>query len=255
MNHPYKNELVSVITPIYNSEKYITATIDSILAQTYSQIEIVLVDDCSTDRSQELINEYVTKHNNIRYYKLEDNSGAAVARNKAIDIAKGRYIAFLDSDDIWYPKKIEKQLALMKDNNIAICYTAIEMIDEEDKLIKGKRDVLEKINYHFLLKNTMIATSTVLIDRNIIGDFRMPLLRSGQDYATWLSLMRNGTHAYGINEVLVKYRKGSNSLSSNKIKNIKKVWKIQTQYEDINSISACFYSLCYAANAFKKHYF
>jgi teichuronic acid biosynthesis glycosyltransferase TuaG len=255
VNNPFNNEIVSVIIPVYNSEKYIDKTIDSVLNQTYNNIEIVLVDDCSKDSSAKIINEYVEKHENIVYNLLEKNSGAAVARNKALELAKGRYIAFLDSDDMWYPNKLEKQLKLMKQKNAPICYTAIEMIDENDELIKGKRNVLEQVNYNFLLKNTMLATSTMVIDRKLTGDFRMPLRRSGQDYATWLMLLRNGRNAYGINEALVKYRKGRNSLSSNKVKNIKKVWDIQTKNEKINPLSATVNSICYALNAFKKYYF
>lgn len=254
MSHPFENEKVSVIIPVYNSEKYITKTLNSVLNQTYKKIEIVLVDDCSTDYSEQIIKDYLLKHNNIIFHRLEKNSGAAVARNKAIELASGRYIAFLDSDDLWYENKINMQLELMNQRNAAICFTAIEMVDEKDNLIKGKRNVLEMINYNFLLRNTMIATSTVIVDRKLTGNFQMPLIRSGQDYATWLLLMRNGTNAYGINEVLVKYRKSGNSLSSNKTKNIKKVWKIQTKNEGINPFSATYYSICYALNAFKKHY-
>ncbi len=254
MNPPFDNEIVSVIIPVYNSERYINKTLDSVLAQTYKLIEIVLVDDCSTDNTEQLINEYTEKHDNITYYQLKKNSGAAIARNKALELAKGRYFAFLDSDDLWYPQKINKQLTLMKQKNISICYTAIEMIDENDRLIKGKRNVLEKVDYNFLLKNTMLATSTIVIDRKLVGSFEMPLIRSGQDYATWLQLMRNGTNAHGINEVLVKYRKSRNSLSSNKIKGIKKVWDIQVKQEKINPLNATYNCMCYAYNAFKKHY-
>ncbi|MGG3689495.1 glycosyltransferase family 2 protein [Caldifermentibacillus hisashii] len=255
MNNPFDNSLVSVIIPVYNSGKFIAKTLDSVLNQTYKQIEIIIVDDCSTDNSQQIINDYLVSHDNIIYHRLEVNSGAAVARNKALDLAKGKYVAFLDSDDLWYPKKIEKQLELMQQKKAAICYTAIEMIDENDNLIKGKRNVLEMINYKFLLKNTMIATSTVIIDRELTGRFQMPLIRSGQDYATWLMLMRNGTLAYGINEPLTSYRKSSNSLSSKKYKNIVKVWRIQRYQENINSIRTLFNACSYALNAFKKHYF
>lgn len=254
MSSTFENDLVSIVIPVYNSGKYLVKTLDSALMQTYKQIEIILVDDCSTDNSQEIINDYLVNHKNIIYHRFEKNSGAAVARNKAIQLARGRYIAFLDSDDIWYQNKVKKQLEFMKQKNAAICYTAIEMIDENGILIKNKRNVLEIINYKFLLKNTMIATSTVIIDRKLTGNFQMPLIRSGQDYATWLLLMRNGTNAYGINQVFVKYRKSSNSLSSNKVKNIKKVWRIQTKNEGINPVSASYYSICYALNAFKKHY-
>lgn len=250
----FNNEDVSVIIPVYNAAKYIDKTIESALNQTYKNIEIILVDDCSKDNSRQIIEKYVARHENIIYHLQEKNSGAAVARNTALQIAKGRYVAFLDSDDLWYPEKIEKQLKLMKQNNAAICYTAIEMIDENDRLIKEKRRVIDKVNYKFLLKNTMLATSSVVIDRKLIGDFQMPLIRSGQDYATWLLLMRNGTVAYGINEALVKYRKSENSLSSNKLKSVKQVWNTQTKYEGINSVSAAYNSLCFAFNAFKKHY-
>lgn len=255
MKNFFDNKTVSVIIPVYNSGKYIDKTIDSVLNQSYEQIEIVLVDDCSSDNSKQIIENYTKKYTNIIFQQLEENSGAAIARNKAIELANGRYIAFLDSDDLWYPSKVERQLELMKRKNAAICFTAIEMIDENGELIKGKRNVVEMVNYNFLLKNTMLATSTIVIDRSITGNFKMPLIRSGQDYATWLLLMRDGIDAYGINEVLVKYRKGRNSLSSNKVKNIKKVWNIQTKNEGINPFSATYYSLCYAFNAFKKHYF
>jgi teichuronic acid biosynthesis glycosyltransferase TuaG len=243
-----------VVIPVYNSEKHLNKTLESVLNQTYQSIEIVLVDDCSKDNSQQIINEYKKSHNNITYYRLEQNSGAAVARNKALELAKGRFIAFLDSDDIWYPKKLQQQLVLMKQKNAAICYTAIEMIDESDELIKGKRNVLQEVDYKFLLKNTMLATSTIVVDRNLTGYFKMPLIRSGQDYATWLLLMRNGTVAFGINEVLVKYRKSSNSLSANKFDSIKQVWNIQKNNEGINIINATYNSICFALNAFIKHF-
>ncbi|HOP99635.1 MAG TPA: glycosyltransferase family 2 protein [Acetivibrio clariflavus] len=254
MNPVFDNETVSVIIPVYNSEKYISKTLDSVLNQTYRLLEIIVVDDCSKDSSEQIIRNYAKYYSNILYHKFNQNYGAAVARNKALELSKGRFVAFLDSDDIWYPNKLEKQLELMKEKSAAICYTAIEMIDEEGNLIKGKREVKETIDYKFLLRNTMIATSTVVIDRRITGDFKMPLIRSGQDYATWLLLMRSGTKAYGINEPLVKYRKLKNSLSSNKVKNIKKVWRVQTEFEKINPIIAGYNSICYAINAFKKHY-
>lgn len=252
--HLYDNELVSVIIPVFNAEKFISKTIESVLDQTYKEIEIVLVDDCSKDTSRQIIENYAENHKNIVYHLQDKNYGAAVARNTALKIAKGRYVAFLDSDDIWYPQKIEKQIDLMYQKKAAICYTAIEIIDEEDNLIKSKRNVKEKIDYKFLLKNTMMATSTVVIDRKIIGNIQMPNIRSGQDYATWLQLMRNGIVAYGINEVLVKYRKRYNSLSKNKLKSLSQVWNIQTKKEKINVLYASFNTVCFAVNAFKKHF-
>lgn len=249
----FVDKLVSVITPVYNAEKYIKKTIDSILNQSYKNIEIILVDDCSNDASQEIIKEYCNKYSNIVYKLQETNMGAAVARNTALEIAKGRYVAFLDSDDIWLPEKISKQMKLIE-RGAAFTYTAIEMIGENDELIKTKRKVKESIDYKFLLHNTMIPTSSVLIDREKLGDFNMPLCRSGQDYATWLMLLRDGVVAYGINEALVRYRISSNSLSSNKFKSIKQVWQIQTKNEKINKLTAGFNVICFCFNAFKKYF-
>lgn len=255
MEKDYIDGLVSVIMPIYNAEKYLAGTLNSIFEQDYKNIEIVLVDDCSKDKSAEIIAEFQKSHPEIVYYLQEKNMGAGAARNKALELAKGRYVAFLDSDDIWMPKKIQKQLDLMKLKNTPFSYTAIEMIDENNNTIKPKRNLKETCDYKYLLHNTIIATSSVVIDRNVLGNFRMPLRRGGQDYATWLMLLRNGTVACGINEMLVRYRVANGSLSSNKFKSIKQVWEIQTQDEGINKISAAFHVLCFGFNAFKKYFF
>lgn len=250
----YNNEIVSVITPVYNVASVIERTLDSMLMQNYKDLEIVLVDDCSKDNSAEIIAKYTAKYSNIVYHKQEKNGGAAVARNTALKLAKGRYVAFLDSDDQWCDGKIEKQLAFMKGKDAAISCTAMDCIDEDDQPLNSVREVRERISYKFLLKNTMIATSTVMIDRNKTGDFQMPLRRGGQDYATWLMLMRNGTDCRGLNEVLSHYRVMSNSLSSNKWKSIKQVWQIQTQDEGICKLSAAINVCFFIANAFVKHF-
>lgn len=250
----YDNETISVITPVYNVASVIERTLDSMLMQNYKDLEIVLVDDCSKDNSAEIIARYTAKYPNIVYHKQEKNEGAAVARNTALKLAKGRYVAFLDSDDLWCEGKLEKQLAFMKEKDAAICCTAMDCIDDDDNALNSVREVRERITYKFLLKNTMIATSTVLIDRNKTGNFQMPLRRGGQDYATWLMLMRNGTDCWGLNEVLSHYRVMKNSLSSNKWKSIKQVWQIQTSDENINKFSAAINVCCFIINAFKKHF-
>ena len=226
----YEKGLVSVITPVYNAEKVIGSMLESVFLQTYPTIEIVLVDDCSSDGSWQVITEYAASHPEIVCFRQPENMGAGAARNKALELARGQYVAFLDADDLWYPRKIEKQVALLNEKNGAFSYTAIEMIDGEGKVVKKKRKVKEIFNYKKLLRNTMIATSTVLVDRTVLGDFRMPLRRGGQDYATWLMLLRNGVVAYGINEALEQYRVGNkNSLAGKKGKSIRQVWEIQTQ--------------------------
>lgn len=254
MERQYVEGRVSVITPVYNVERYIDKTLESVFAQTYKDIEIVLVDDCSKDKSAKIIAKFKETHPEIVYFLQPKNMGAGAARNKALELASGQYVAFLDSDDLWLPEKTEKQIMLMKEKKSPFSYSAIEMIDEEGKTIKGKRSIRETCNYNYLLHNTIIATSSVIIDRTVLGDFRMPLRRGGQDYATWLSLLRGGTVAFGINETLVRYRVGRNSLSSNKFKSIKQVWEIQTQDEKINKVSAIFHVFCFCVNAAKKYF-
>ena len=254
MERTYTAGLVSVIMPIYNAEKYLADTLNSIFEQDYKDIEMVLVDDCSKDSSAKIISEYQKAHPEIVYYLQEKNMGAGAARNKALELAKGQYVAFLDSDDIWLQGKITRQIELMKSTKSPFSYTAIEMMDENGETIREKRNIKENCDYKYLLHNTIIATSSVIIDRTVLGDFRMPLRRGGQDYATWLMLLRGGAVARGINEVFVRYRVTSGSLSSNKFKSIKQVWEIQTQDEKINKVSVAFHVMCFGLNAFKKYF-
>ena len=253
-NEDYIKDLVSVITPVYNVEKYIERTLQSVFNQTYKKIEIILVDDRSTDKSAELIKKVQEDHPEIVYYLQPKNMGAGYARNKALELAKGQYVAFLDADDCWKPRKVEKQVKLLKRKNGSFCFTAIEMIDGNDNVIKGKRKVNNVIDYQFLLSNTMIPTSGVMVDRKIKGDFRMHIRRGGQDYATWLKLLRDGTKAYGINEALVRYRIDGASLSSNKLKSIQQIWEIQTQEEKISKVAAAWHIVRWCWNSVKKYW-
>lgn len=250
----YDNNRVSVIIPVYKVEKFIDRTLDSVLQQDYVDIEIVLVDDRSPDKSGEIIKKYQKEYHFIKYILQEKNQGAAVARNTALTAATGRYVAFLDGDDEWCPDKLKKQMAFMKKNDAAMSCTALDTIDADDKPLGNVRSVRKYIDYSFILKNTMIGTSTVIVDRNKIGNFQMPLRRGGQDYATWLMLLRGGDVCYGLNEVLTHYRVLPSSLSSNKFKSFRQVWEIQTKNEGINKISA-FINLCFfAVNAVIKRF-
>lgn len=250
----YIQGLVSVITPVYNCEKYLDRTLQSVFAQTYENIEIVLVDDQSIDSSAEIIKHYQEFHPEIVYFLQPKNMGAGHARNKALELAKGQYVAFLDADDVWKPAKIEKQVKLLREKDGGFCFAAIEMIDGDDNVIKGKRAVKEEIDYNFLLSNTMIPTSGVMVNRMIKGDFRMHLRRGGQDYATWLHLLRDGSKAYGIDEALVGYRIDGQSLSSNKMKSIRQIWEIQTQDEGISKIAAMWHIVLWCWNSVKKYW-
>lgn len=243
---------VSIITPVFNAEKFIGEAITSVQNQTYTDWEMIIVDDCSKDNSQKIIEGFSKKDNRIKYLKLEKNLGAAVARNTALEKAKGRFIAFLDSDDLWEPNKLEKQIKFMEENKIGFSFTSYRLIDEEGNDLNKIITVPFKVNYDALLKNTIIGCLTVVIDKDIIGDFRMPLVRAGQDTATWLSILRRGFEAYGINEPLARYRKVSGSISNNKIKALKRTWNTYKNIEKLPFPKLCYVFTCYVINAIRK---
>ncbi|MGE7367137.1 glycosyltransferase family 2 protein [Desemzia incerta] len=249
MNKP----VVSVITPVYNAEKYIESTINSVRNQSFTSFEMILVDDCSTDNSRIIIEKIIEKDSRIKYILLEKNSGAAVARNTGIKASKGRYIAFLDSDDVWKNNKLEQQINFMEQNNYAFTYTAFETITENGKTIQDKVLVPESLNYVGLLKNTAIACSTVIIDRSVAGDFNMPLVRKGQDTATWLKLLKGPIeNAYGLNNVLSSYRKVKGSISDDKLSALKRTWNTYRNIEKLPLPKAIYYFIWYVWNAIKK---
>lgn len=247
-----KDGLVSIITPVYNAEEFIVQTIESVQAQTYSDWELLLIDDCSTDSSAELIRSFTDNDNRIRYVKLNKNSGAAVTRNTGLAMAKGRYIAFLDSDDIWKAQKLEKQMELIKEKDIGFVFTSYRYIMQDGSPMSKVARAPEKIDYNGLLKNTIIGCSTVLIDKKIIGDFRMANVRRGQDTATWLQLLKKTDYAYGIYDDLVWYRVVSGSLSDNKFTAIKRTWNTYRNVEHLSLPKAMYVFVFYAYNAVKK---
>lgn len=246
----YKNEMISVITPVYNAEEFLKETIDSVLNQTYENLEYILVDDCSSDNSSEIIKHYTETDSRVKYIKLKENSGAAVARNTGLENAAGRYIAFIDSDDVWYEDKLEKQINFMS-KDITFTYTKYERMSEDGRIL-GAPDFPEKLNYSGLLKNTAIACSTVVIDRNSIGDFKMPLVRKGQDTATWLKILKTHDYAYLVDEVLSQYRSREGSLSDNKISALKRTWNTYRNIEKLPLYKAFYYFVFYIINAFRR---
>ena len=152
---------------------------------------------------------------------MEENGGAAIARNTGINCAEGKYIAFLDSDDLWLPEKLEKQVAFMQNNDLAFSFTSYQIMDQDGKLTEKVVHVPEKINYNGLLKNTIIGCLTVMLDIEKLGKVKMPNIRTRQDTATWLKILKQGHYAYGLDEVLSKYRKVENSISSKNLKWLK----------------------------------
>lgn len=250
------NQTVSIIIPLYNAEKYIEETLLSIDAQDYPDKEVIIVDDCSMDSSAEIVKRMQSNMPYIRYHKLEHNSGVAIARNTAIKLAKGRYIAFVDSDDVWKQGKLTQQLQLFdKHTGCPFTYTAIDYIDEESNPLKSKRSLKEEVSYNYILRNTVIATSTVIIDRQVVPEIVMPNRRSAEDYSLWLSILKKYGNAYGINEALTSYRISSTSVSSNRAGEVKFFYDVQVNDLHINKVYATFNTVCYILNAIKKHYF
>lgn len=247
-----KQDLISIVTPVYNSEKFISETIESVINQTYKNWEMIIVDDCSKDSSEKIIRNYIENDKRINYIKLKKNSGAAVARNTAIEKSKGKYVAFLDSDDLWESNKLEEQLEFMQQRNIAFSFTGYELIDQNGKSLNNIVQVPKEINYNELLKNTVIGCLTVMIDKEKVGEFKMPLVRAGQDTATWLLILRKGYIAYGLNEPLSRYRKVEGSISSNKLKALKRTWYTYRKLEKLSLPKSIYVFSCYTLNAIKK---
>ncbi|WP_088032400.1 glycosyltransferase family 2 protein [Evansella clarkii] len=247
------DDLVSIITPAYNSEKFIRHTIDSVLAQTYSNWEMIVVDDCSTDRTVEIVTEFMEKDNRIKLVQLKENKGPALTRNTAIKYARGRYLAFLDSDDQWLPEKLQRQLVFMKKNDIAFSYTNYEFIDEDGTPTNKFTQIPDVVDYKDLLKQNIIGCLTVMLDINKTGKIEMADIRSRQDYTTWLSLTKRGFKAYGIKETLAKYRLVENSLSSNKVKMAKQNWKVYREVERLSVIKSLWYFLHYIYYKVRKY--
>jgi teichuronic acid biosynthesis glycosyltransferase TuaG len=244
------SNLVSIITPSYNSSRFIEECIDSVLSQTHDNWELLIVDDCSSDNSCELIEKYNDKR--IALIELEKNVGAAEARNIAIRKAKGKYIAFLDADDLWMPTKLEKQIGFMLEKNIAFSFTSYESISEDGQQRYSIIKAYKKMTYYSYLKNTIIGCLTVIIDREKTGDFQMPNIRSSHDMALWLLLMKRGFDAFGLEENLGSYRVVSTSNTSNKLKAAFDVWEVYRKVERLGIFYSIWCFINYVFNAIKK---
>lgn len=241
-------EKVSVIIPVYNTELYVEKCLNSVINQTYKNLEIIVINDCSTDNSLSIIKKFNDKR--LKVINLDKNYGVAYARNKGVEESSGTYICYIDSDDYWDLKKIEKQVNFIKKNNYIFIYSDYAYFDD-NKIKKVK--VPRKITYKEALKNTTIFTSTVMFNMKYLSkkDIYMPEVRRGQDTLTWWKVLKKGVTAYSINEVLAYYRINNNSLSSNKLTALKRTWNIY-KIENINLFKRTYYFLCYIFNAVKR---
>lgn len=236
---------VSIIMPAYNCRRFIDKSIESVLAQTYPEWELLVVDDCSTDETRAIINQMAAADERIRCISLEENSGASVARNKAIEQAQGRYIAFLDSDDIWCPEKLEKQIGFMQRNGYRFSCTSYRWIDEAGNPLKCIKKPFKKAGYSLCLYyGNSLGNSTVIYDAQALGKHYAPAIDKRNDFALWLEILRsdkeNKVYAYGLQEILSNYRHRSHSLSSNKAGLIKYHWQLYREIEKLNFFRSAF---------------
>lgn len=279
-------DLVSIIVPVYRADAYIAGTIATVISQTYKKWELLLIDDASPDNSADIVRDTLERYEcrdlmeewqnsrseedcpvwqrNIRSAQeytdgtgrrivlvcKEKNEGAAAARNTGLDIAKGRYIAFLDADDVWFPEKIDKELRFMEGKRAGFAFTAYEFGDEKARSTGKKVCVPESLTYKKALSRTVIFTTTVLFDRKIIPDklLRMPAVES-EDTATWWQILRAGYTAYGLNETLAIYRRPPGSLSSNKFKAMRRIWNLYRRQERLSVLSSVRYFVLWAVRA------
>lgn len=241
--------LISVITPVYNSESYIEDTIKSVLAQTYTNWEMLIVDDCSKDNTAQVVKSF--NDSRIKYIRLDVNSGAAVARNKAIAKANGEFIAFLDADDMWKPEKLERQINFMQTHGYSFTFTGYEILKEsENKVI----EVPSSLNYIQYMKNTVIGMLTVMIDRRKLPNIEIVNIKKDHDSMTWAKLLREGNIAHGLNESLAYYRKVDGSISNNKFEAAKNHWNNCRKVEKLPLVKCSYYFAHYTFNALKKHF-
>ena len=244
--------LVSIITPSYNCTATIEKTIKSVIAQTMKDWEMLIVDDCSTDHSRELIKSIIAVDSRIKLIERTWNAGPAIARNIAIEHAQGRYIAFLDADDQWHPTKLEKQLKFMNEKDIALSYTAYNCLDSDGNHLRIYKPIL-KVTYGDMLKSNRIGCLTAIYDTDKIGKVYMPNISKRQDLGLWLRILKQVDYALGMDEILADYLAvQANSVSSNKADAAKYQWRLYREIEKLNFKQSTFYFLNYAYLGLKK---
>ena len=243
--------IVSVIMPVYCGEKYICQAVDSVFAQEV-ELELIVVDDASPDRTSQVLEPY-RKRQDFVYIRNERNMGAAASRNKGVQKAKGRYVAYLDADDIWLPEKLERELAFLKEKDVAFAFTGYEFADENGRGTGKIVHVPETLDYKQALGNTTIFTTTVMFDTQKISKelLEMPVIKS-EDTALWWKVLRNGYTAFGLDENLVKYRRPGKSLSSNKLEAVRRIWNLYRKAEGMGVLDSAWHFCFWAVRAVSR---
>ncbi len=249
------NPIVSVITPVYNGEDTIGKTIDSVINQTFSNFELIIVDDISNDETINIIKSYQEKDSRIKLYILNKKGGASGARNYALKKAKGKYIAFLDSDDLWKSDKLEKQVKFMEDNNIYFSYTDYSYIDCIGNDLNKYRKCPNKVSYLRMLFGDSVGCLTVMYNRKAVGKIKIPEIKKRNDYALWCVILKKVKVGYKYDEILSLYRKGNVSLSSGKkYKLLKYHYQLHRKVNNLGFILSLFFTITNTFNYLSNRY-
>lgn len=238
---------------MFNSEAYISETINSVINQTHTNWELLLIDDGSTDQTFDIIKNFMERDERIRLYKLELNSGPAVARNVGINKAKGKYLTFLDADDVWFNNFIESSIETIKKTQVPFVFSSYKRSDETLNCIYSDFIVPQKVSYEDILKTNSISCLTAFLDIDKLGKKSMPLIKKRQDMGLWLKYLKEIPYAYGIQEPKAIYRIRKNSLSRNKTDLIKYQWQFYTKVEKLNVWKSMYYMFYWMINGFKKY--
>ncbi len=244
-------KLVSIITPCYNSSKFIQETYLSIVNQSYTNWEWIIVDDCSTDNSAQLIKDF--KDNRIKLLINETNSGASISRNKALKNAKGTFITFIDSDDLWEPTFLEETISYLINNNEVLVYSSYKRVDENLNKLLDDFIAVDKVDYHRILLNCPIPMLTSVYDCSVIGKIYFPDVELREDHAMWVEVLKKTNYARAINKSLGIYRIRNNSVSRNKYKIAIKQFNMYYNYLNFNIFKSLYYTTSWALNGLKKY--
>lgn len=246
------DKLVSIVMPSFNTEKFIAQAIESVIAQSHSLWELIIVDDASEDNSRQIISSYCAKDDRIKLLTVQQRAGAGNARNLAIKATQGRYIAFLDSDDLWLPEKLKTQLEFMQQNSLAFTHASYRLIDENNQHI-GEFITPEKTTYTDLLKTCSIGCLTVIYDTQRLGKLYMPEIPRGQDFVLWLQILKRIKLAIGMQETLAIYRIRKRFFLPHKLRVAFYHWIIYRKIEKLSLACSCYYLLQYIYYGLKKY--
>lgn len=247
------NPLVSIITPTFNSEKFISETIESVQNQTYQNWEMIIVDDGSSDNTIEIVRNAAKSDTRIQFYPQKQNGGPAKARNIGIDKAGGKYMTFLDADDIWFPQFIEKSIQTITETSVHFVFSSYKRSNEQLEFVYSDFIVPQKVTYTDILKTNSISCLTAFIDVEVLGKKTMPEIFKRQDMGLWLKYLKEIPFAYGIKETQAIYRIRENSLSRNKSKLLKYQWQFYREVEKLNLFQSVYYMLQWMYRGFIKY--